>query len=143
MFLRGFESSLYPAIMFGTTLLVDVPLEDRESANHMKKLCTAVSIEAPDLFRIHGVPCIDRGPDRLRPPVVYEHWNGSRDSSSSKKHDNGGGGEDCVLKKTANFARPSSVSADTPNFFKVRDTNEIHRVHFKSSRKLAFPDEQI
>ncbi|CAM9310618.1 unnamed protein product, partial [Hapterophycus canaliculatus] len=48
-------------IMF-ERMLVDVPLEKRESASHKKKLCTAVSIEAPDLFRIHSVPCIDRGP---------------------------------------------------------------------------------
>lgn len=107
--------------MFGTTL-VDVPVENRESTNHMKKLCTAVSIEAPDLFRIHGVPCIDRGPDRLRPPAVHEHWNCSRNSCSRDNEERGLN----VPKKTANFARPSSVSADTPNFFKVRKKNEKH-----------------
>lgn len=97
--------------MFGTTL-VDIPLENRERISPLKKLCTAVSAESPDLFRIRGVPCIDRGPDKLRPPVAYEHWNDTGGSLS--------GAAGNVVKKTSNFARPSSVSADTPNFFKVR-----------------------
>lgn len=104
-------------------MLVDIPLENRERSSPLKKLCTAVSRESPDLFRIHGVPCIDRGPDKSGPPVAYEHWNDSG---------NGGGigvsrwqqeGED--IKKTANYARPSSVSADTPNLFKVRILCEL------------------
>lgn len=111
--------------MLGTEL-VDIPLENRERSSPLKKLCTAVSRESPDLFRIHGVPCIDRGPDKSGPPVAYEHWN---DSSSSR----GGGsvsrwqkeGDD--IKKTANFARPSSVSAETPNFFKVGKTRTLQR----------------
>lgn len=100
--------------MIGTTL-VDVPLENRERFSPLKKLCTAVSVESPDLFRIHGVPCIDRGPDKLRPPAAYEHWNDTGNGGRSRSRGEGG-----MAKKTANFARPSSVSADTPNFFKVR-----------------------
>lgn len=100
--------------MFGTAL-VEIPLENLDRISPLKKLCTAVSAESPDLFRIRGVPCIDRGPDKLRPPIPYEHWNGSGGTSS------GAAIGDNVVKRTANFARPSSVSADTPNFFKVRD----------------------
>lgn len=100
--------------MVGNTFVNE--LENRESASHAKKkLCTAVSVEAPDVFRILGVPCIDRGPDKMRPPVVYEHWKASNKSDEPEERGNH------VQKKTANFARPSSVSADTPNFFKVRD----------------------
>ncbi|CAM9735067.1 unnamed protein product, partial [Ectocarpus fasciculatus] len=59
--------------------------------------------------------CIDRGPDKLRPPVAYEHWNDTGNGEGRNRSR----GEDGIVKKTANFARPSSVSADTPNFFKV------------------------
>lgn len=96
-------------------LLVDIPLENRERSSPLKKLCTAVSRESPDLFRIHGVPCIDRGPDESGPPVAYEHWNDNSGRSGLSKWQKKG--DD--IKKTPNFARPSSVSADTPNFFKV------------------------
>lgn len=102
-------------------MLVDIPLENRERSSPLKKLCTAVSRESPDLFRIHGVPCIDRGPDKSGPPVAYEHWNDSGCSVGgigvSRWQQEG---ED--IKKTANFARPSSVSADTPDFFKVSNS---------------------
>lgn len=104
--------------------LVDIPLESRDRYSATKKLITAVSIESPDLFRIHGVPCIDRGPDKLRPPAAYEHW---RDDGSTSVEDIARvatGAAVQPVKKTANFARPSSVSADTPNFFKVRDKKE-------------------
>lgn len=104
--------------MFGTTL-IDIPLENRERISPMKKLCTAVSRESPDLFRIRGVPCIDRGPDKLRPPIAYEHWNDSSSSSGLDHRASKRQNEGDDIKKTANFARPSSVSADTPNFFKV------------------------
>lgn len=103
-------------------MLVDIPLENRERSSPLKKLCTAVSRESPDLFRIHGVPCIDRGPDKSGPPVAYEHWNDSgRGGIAVSKWQQEG--ED--IKKTPNYARPSSVSADTPNFFKVRKLCEI------------------
>ncbi len=96
------------------TNLVDIPLENRERTSPLKKLCTAVSLESPDIFRIRGVPCIDRGPDKSRPPIAYEHWNGHGSLRAMEP-----GGEGDGIKETANFARPSSVSADAPNFFKV------------------------
>lgn len=100
--------------MYDATKLVDLPLENRDRTSPSKKLNTAISIESPDLFRIHGVPCIDRGPDRLRPPVPFEHW---------KSLGRAGGDFAAALvepvKRSANFARPSSVSADAPNMFKV------------------------
>ena len=97
-------------------MLVDIPLENRERSSPLKKLCTAVSREAPELFRINGVPCIDRGPDKSGPPVAYEHWNDSGGASGDNRVSMW---QQEGEKKTANFARPSSVSADTPNFFKV------------------------
>lgn len=102
-------------------MLLDVPLETRERSSPLKKLCTAVSRESPDLFRIHGVPCIDRGPDKSGPPVAYEHWN-DRGSCGGNSVVSRWQKEGDDIKKTANFARPSSVSADTPNFFKVTKT---------------------
>lgn len=100
--------------------LIDVPLEskaDSTSGSKTKKLITAVSIEAPDLFRIRGVPCVDRGPDRLRLPVAFEHWR--VDGSARREDFFATGAAVQPAKKTSNFARPSSVSEDTPNFFKV------------------------
>lgn len=100
--------------------LIDVPLENRDRISSSKKLNTAVSVESPDLFRICGVPCIDRGIDKLKPPVAYEHW---RKAVVSKEVDAAAvAGDDAVRHATMapNFGRPSSVSADTPNFFKVR-----------------------
>lgn len=93
--------------------LIDIPQENRYSKN--LNLTTAVSIESPDLFRIPSVPCIDRGPDRLQPPVTYKHWKDGEDTGGYKTGDS----KLEPLKKTANFARPTSVSADTPMFFKV------------------------
>ena len=108
------QLSVHLGVMSGTNL-VDIPLENRDRSSPLKKLCTAVSLESPDLFRIRGVPCIDRGSDKSRPPVAYEHWNGSGGFYER-------GGEGDGIKETVNFARPSSVSADTPNFFKVSIT---------------------
>lgn len=99
--------------------LIDVPLEskgDSAGGPMSKKLITAVSIEAPDLFRIRGVPCVDRGPDRLRLPVAFEHW---KVDGSAREDFFATGAAVQPAKKTSNFARPSSVSEDTPNFFKV------------------------
>lgn len=102
--------------------LIEVPLEskgDSTGGPTTKKLITAVSIEAPDLFRIRGVPCVDRGPDNLRLPVVFEHWKA--DGSVRREDFFATGAAVQPAKKTSNFARPSSVSEDTPNFFKVRE----------------------
>lgn len=101
--------------------LLEVPLEDCARVSPFKRLTTAVSIESPDLFRISGVPCIDRGPDRSRPPLPFEHWAGGSGCYSSSAND-------AVaerLKRSANFARPSSVSADAPNTFKVRKRRSL------------------
>lgn len=105
--------------------LIEVSLEERKGSGSSrpapitKKLITAVSIEAPDLFRIHGVPCVDRGPDKLRLPVAFEHWR--VDGSARREDFFATGAAVQPAKKTSNFARPSSVSEDAPNFFKVRD----------------------
>lgn len=100
-----------------SAILIDIPVESRDRISLSKKLNTAVSIESPDLFRIHGVPCIDRGADRLSPPVPYEHW---RNDGRIGDVNRAAGAMVQPVKRSANFARPSSVSADTPNFFKVR-----------------------
>lgn len=103
--------------------LIEVPLESKGDSTGggptTKKLITAVSIEAPDLFRIRGVPCVDRGPDRLSLPVAFEHWR--VDGSARREDFFATGAAVQPAKKTSNFARPSSVSEDTPNFFKVRE----------------------
>lgn len=93
--------------------LVNFPMENREKMSPQKKLCTAISMESPDLFRIRGVPCIDRGPDGSRPPAPCEHW---KQGGKVQREFNRGAES---VKRTANFARPTSVSAETPNMFKV------------------------
>lgn len=94
--------------------LVHFPLEDRDRGSPLKKLNTAVSIESPELFRIRGVPCIDRGSDGSRPPMPCQHWKQEEGADDARVY-----AAESMVKKTANFARPSSVSADTPNIFKV------------------------
>lgn len=108
--------------------LADIPLENRDGINPLKKLSTAISIESPDLFRIRGVPCIDRGPDGSNPPVPCGHWKQAGTGSSSSSNDDRAIRRSPEhVKRTANFARPSSVSADTPNMFKVSIVGRIRK----------------
>lgn len=114
--------------------LIEVSLDESKGGSSnstgptTKKLITAVSIEAPDLFRIRGVPCVDRGPDKLRLPVAFEHWR--VDGSARREDFFATGAAVQPAKKTSNFARPSSVSEDTPNFFKVRDEMIVVSTNF-------------